>query len=357
MQSKERIINALNGKETDRIPWSPFLAYFWEHQPAPVRAKGQLNFLEEIGADPMLRGADDVPPATVRYRNCRIDESVKGSVRTITYSTPVGELREVYTFSQNSWFITEHSVKSFEDLQTFLRLQELVEVQPNIEALNGLIARWGERGLVVPILGLQHKSSFQSFVEKWFGTEELVYKLMDHPEEIKACLDLMYKNSARMAEIAAMSDGEFFISWEDTSTTNISPAWYEEFILPEINSWCDILHSSGKKYIQHACGHLKDLMPLIGKSRIDALESVSPPPTGNIEFEEAGRLLPDHIALIGGIEPVFFEQCSLDELESRVLFLCSEMKGRPFVLANSDSCPPGVSREKMELVSGLMQSK
>ena len=33
MTSKERIMNAILGKETDRTPWSPFLAYYWEHLP------------------------------------------------------------------------------------------------------------------------------------------------------------------------------------------------------------------------------------------------------------------------------------------------------------------------------------
>jgi uroporphyrinogen-III decarboxylase len=64
---------------------------------------------------------------------------------------------------------------------------------------------------------------------------------------------------------------------EDTSTTNINPAYYEKYILPEINGWCDILHGEGKKYIQHACGHLKHLLPLLGGSKIDGIESVSPP--------------------------------------------------------------------------------
>ena len=37
MTAKERILNAVTGKEIDRVPWSPFLAYYWEHLPRKNR--------------------------------------------------------------------------------------------------------------------------------------------------------------------------------------------------------------------------------------------------------------------------------------------------------------------------------
>lgn len=355
MQSRERIVNSLKGKEVDRIPWSPFLAYFWEHQSPDIQQKGQLSYLEEIGADPFLRGANQVLPVKIKYKNCEITERQNSDIKETTFRTSIGELKMVYRFSQNSWFISEHPVKTLEDLKVFTWLQENTELESNARELNALISKWGEHGLVAPLLGLQQKSSFQSFVEQWFGTEELVYKMMDYPDEMKACLNLMHEKSSCLAELAVDCDAEYFISWEDTSTTNISPRFYEDYILPEINNWCDILHRSGKKYIQHACGHLKDLVPLIAGSRIDAIESVSPPPTGNIEFEDVCTALPENMAIIGGIEPVFFEGCSMQELKERVSLLSKELKGKRFVLANSDSCPPGVSRDKLTYVSSLLK--
>lgn len=56
MTSKARILAALQGHPVDRMPWSPFLAYWWEAQSAQLREMGQLRFMESIGADPMLRG-------------------------------------------------------------------------------------------------------------------------------------------------------------------------------------------------------------------------------------------------------------------------------------------------------------
>ena len=72
-------------------------------------------------------------------------------------------------------------------------------------------------------------------------------------------------------------------------------------------------------------------------------------------MQDAAALMPDKIGLIGGIEPAFFLKCSMEELEARVRYLLEIMKGKRFVLANSDSCPPGVSYEKFLLVSDLVR--
>jgi len=61
--------------------------------------------------------------------------------------------------------------------------------------------------------------------------------------------------------------------------------------------------------------------------------------------------------LIGGIEPTVFLNSTLDELEAYVYELINNMKGSRFVLANSDSCPPGVSIEKFRLVTDIVRSK
>ncbi len=148
---------------------------------------------------------------------------------------------------------------------------------------DALFRRWSARST---------KTSFQSMIEYWVGTEEMAYALADMPDEVEQTLETMWKVSEQGARLSAASEAEAFISWEDTSTTNISPTWYERYILPEISRWCDVLHEAGKLYIQHACGHLRALSPLIAGSKIDALESVSAPPTGNITPLELREQLP-----------------------------------------------------------------
>ena len=355
MTSRERILAAIKGDEIDRIPWSPFLAYYWEHQSEDIQSEGKVKFLEEIGADPLLRDAEQILPVNIHYHKSSVSErkSDKGFIRN--YETPVGSLREEYIELPGTLFLKEHSIKDTEDLKVLKYLHEDMYFTDNFKNINKEISNYGERALLVPIIGVNRKTAFQSLVEQWFGTEALTYAVYDYQEQIEECLKSMRKASMEYLDIAVESDGEAFISWEDTSTTNINPSWFSRYIAPEINDWCDRIHSKNKLYIHHACGHLNALIDLIAETGIDALESISPPPTGNISIVEARERLPERIALIGGIEPVQFERESTDFLKENVREILEQMKETRYVLANSDSCPPGVSLEKFESVSEIIK--
>lgn len=56
MMPKERILACIKGEKTDRLAFSPFLAYWWEAQPKALQNRGQLAFLEEMGPTPCSAG-------------------------------------------------------------------------------------------------------------------------------------------------------------------------------------------------------------------------------------------------------------------------------------------------------------
>lgn len=354
---RERILNSLRGLETDRPAWSPFLAYYWDMLPEAVQEKGQLKYLQEMGADPLLRGSHTL--FDVKYHNCEIVTRTEGIKRRTTYETPVGTLKEEYTYAPNAntWFLTTHSVSTEEDFKILQYIHEHMEVTENLKEFSRDYAALGEQGLYLPLLGTNMKTSFQSLVEKWCGTVDLTYALYDFPEEVEECLQVMMEKDIQTAEISCKSEAEAFLFYEDSSTTNISPDFFTRYTAPEVNAWGKILHENDKLLIHHACGHIRDLLPLMNQTEADIIESISPPPTGNIDIAEAFTMLDQKKGLIGGIEPTFFENCTLEELEKRVYELLDCAKSRRFILANSDSCPPNVSYEKFLLVSRLVQGK
>jgi hypothetical protein len=369
MTSKQRLLSAIKGEKLDFIPWSPNLAYWWEHEEisGSIDLSNEVCFLRDIGADPLIRGHypissskwEDMFLFDTKYKKSTVRESVNGNFKQKIYETPVGNLNFMYRLSDkgNTWFLTEHGVKNEEDFKILQYLKEDTILIANYTRYEEESNKYREDALLVPILCPESKSAFQAMLEYWVGTEELIYALADFPETVIATLGTMRSVSEKAAEISSQSSAEAFLTWEDTSTTNLSPQYYEKYILPEINSWCDILHKNNKLYVQHACGHLKDLMTLIAKSKIDCIESISPPPTGNIELWEAREQLPENIALIGGIEPTVFLNYNMSDLEKYVTRLIEKMKHSKFVIANSDSCPPGVELEKFKLVSEIIKSR
>lgn len=353
---KERLLRSIMGEEIDRIAWSPFLAYYWESLPLSTQKKGQFDYLKKMGADPLLRGFHQL--FEVENNHCRITSQENNKEKFTTYETTCGNLTEKYTFSpqSNSWFLTEHAVKTEEDFKVLQCIYEHMVIRESYQEFNDAYQSVGENGLHIPVLGTKSKTAFQSLVEHWCGTMDITYALYDFPEVVEECLDVMQEKDFETVVLSAKSQGEAFIFWEDSSTTNISPDFFEKYTAPTINRWGEYLHAHGKLLIHHACGHLKDLLPIMAKTEIDMIESISPPPTGNIDIPQAFDLLPPHIGLIGGIEPTFFLGCTKEELALRVTELLACSHGKKYILANSDSCPPYVDYEKFTFISKLIRA-
>ncbi|MGE5614442.1 MAG: uroporphyrinogen decarboxylase family protein [Bacillota bacterium] len=362
MTSKERLLAILRGKPADRGAWAPFLTYWWDNNLIDDAVKlGEVGFKRAVGADLLIRGHRDRPSNLiyknlnmfkVSYGKTKFAEVIQDNRKYEIYETPIGSLQASYTYSQkgNTWFLQEHPVKAAADFKILAYIAADTNLTPDYSDYEEECLK-NPDALYLPLITPYKKSAFQSLLEYWVGAEELYYFLADEPDAVDEAIAAMQRTSMEAAHISANSPAEAFLSWEDTSTTIISPAWYEHYILPEINGWCDIVHSTGKLYVQHACGHLRGLVPLFASSKIDAIESVSDPPTSDIPFCEFFDLMPERIAVIGGIEPTFFLLSNNEELEERVCYLCERFKGKRFILANADSCPPGVDIDKFGLIS------
>jgi len=357
MNSKERLIAALHGEEIDHIPFSPFLAYVWEYFPREIQEAGKLAFHHAVGADPLWRGgpcpaAETVPPE-VEYKT--IEE---GNCSVTVIDTPVGSLRKTRTRSEagGTDFLVEHPLKSEEDYKVQMWIEEHTVLKPNSEKIEEHFRGDGREGLSLGMLIPRGKSAYQFMVEHLAGTEELIYAVMDFPDTVLALREIMVDKDREAVRIALESKFEYFTTWEDSSTQNYSPAQYDDYIGSEISEWCSMLESRGKRYIQHACGHVAALLEPMKENGVFAVESLSPPPTGNISVRDARAIARNDMGIIGGIEPTEFLNLSEKELGTYAESVIDEAKGGPFVLANSDSCPPGVTVEKFRLVSEVART-
>lgn len=229
-------------------------------------------------------------------------------------------------------------------------------IEPDLEAFEADFQAYGDDALLLPVIGVDCKTALQTMVEHWVGTENLAYALYDEAEVVEECLAIMQARDEETVRISINSSADGFIFWEDSSTTNINPASFKKYVMPEITQWGKMIHASGKLLVHHACGHLRNLIPLMAQTPIDAIESISPPPTGNITLQQAAAALPEHIALIGGLEPVRLLNGTIDTVCNDARELLSNLSGRRFVLANSDSCPPGVEYEKFLAITELIRS-
>ncbi len=357
MNSKERIIAALNNQPVDRVPWSPFLAYIWEHFPLEIRDAGQAKFFESVGADPLWRGA----PCPVKMHTPGIETITvqEGDVILSTFITPVGQLQTKAHYSPdgNTTFLIEHPLKTPDDIKVQIWIEENAQVWFDDSDVKSHFDSVGDNGLSIGMLVPRGKSAYQQMIEHYIGTEEMAYAQVDYPELIDELWHVMMNNDLKAAKLAVDSDYEYFLTWEDSSTQNYSPTGYRKYIASEITMWNEILAAKGKKYIQHACGHLRDLLPIMVEQGNFGVESISPPPTGNVSIVDARKLIGDNMAIIGGIEPTVFLNMNIAELKQYTTDLLDAERSHPLVLANSDSCPPGVAVEKFAMIGDLVRER
>jgi uroporphyrinogen-III decarboxylase len=374
MTPKERIVAAIRGREVDRLPWCPFFTYWWDAQPEARQKAGQPAFYREIGADALLRGpttaftASDVlgmaeVPLGASYNlkddlpGCTLSRTADAGHKYVSWETPVGRLDLTLTYSAQggTWFVTRHPVRKKEDYKTLQWLVERMRLRPHYDEVHAQIDELGEDGLVVPLISPFLKSPFQSLIEHFVGTEKLCYDVYDFPEVVEQTIAVMGRKAREAVRLSVESRAEAFITWEDSSTTNLSPELFSKYVVPEIDVWGRIVHAAGKMLIHHACGHVKELLPLIAGEQVAAVESVSPPPTGNIEIWDAQALLQDRIGLIGGIEPVKLQSYQGREFERYIREILEKTAVKHFILANSDSCPPAVTEQSFRTVSRLVR--
>ena len=340
MTSKERLTSALFGLETDRVAWAPELnAYFVEVQlkRAGKDPKKLANSYVEanklIGSDTLLGGS---AYKTEYTGGIEVSEERTNGELTRTIITPVGKLRSRSRFHEEAgtFFMYEPFVKGKEDYARYQYYIEHWKVVPQHRELEETIRVLGEDGIVslnAPASPLMH------FIMDDMGVENALFQIFDYEKELSELMDVMHEKFKEIYRVVANAPGAVVVRpFEDTSTTLTSPGMFEKYCLPRLIDYARILHDSGKMFVPHLCGHLKDVLGLLARANIDGIEALTPPPTGNTYPRVARAALPDAV-LIGGIDATEFSTLSGPRVLAKVEEVLESMRGdRKFILGNEE---------------------
>lgn len=140
-----------------------------------------------------------------------------------------------------------------------------------------------------------------------------------------------------------LPDGIFF--YEDMGFKEkpfMSPAMYEELILPAHKRTCDWAHSKGLRVIMHSCGFVEPLAPGMIRAGVDMLQAMEV--KAGMDVLRLNKLYGDKLGFMGNIdirEIISNDRRRIDaELRKKILPL---MKTKtPFILSSDHSTPPDV---------------
>ena len=232
-------------------------------------------------------------------------------------------------FPEDGFFI-----KTLEDYEIFTYLIEDSEYTPYYDDVNEFQMIIGDYGIVPTFVP---KSPFQSMI-MLLGPHRLAIDYYTHRKEFNELYNAIYKKELEVYKIAAESPAE--VVWAPDNVTGLitSPKFFKDYSLKFYNEVADIFHKHDKIYVVHMDGELKCLADLIAETRIDAIESFTPPPVGDLTIKEAKEKWKDKVIWSNFPEPVCL-QGQREVKKTTQKMLKEAAPGNNFILGISEGFP------------------
>lgn len=241
--------------------------------------------------------------------------------------------------------VVKFRIASGADLRVFGAMEERLRITADAKAHEEArrVAAGGPYGLPrQPLALMSEVSPVQRFLQMDCGVENFYALDADHPELMKETLDLMQANQRRRYAVMETFDCDVWFQGENTSTTLISPRYYERYSLPQIADFADAAHRAGTRAIVHMCGLLRGLLPLLRQTGMDGIHSLTPPPVGDTTVEEAYAVMPADCSILARINTGHWLNRPADEIgfELRRLFPARFFRAHPLAIwVTLDSVP------------------
>jgi uroporphyrinogen-III decarboxylase len=354
MTGRERVMASLHGQECDRLCWSPLLDnYFTSSLPAQgYQRTSWQDAYRLLGADIIERHT----PTILAYE----DDSVSRKITTDGYQevelieTPAGSL--TIERGTNAWeaeHVTRFPIRSLADIRTWEYVVEHTHQGEDFAAFRQHDRQIGQDGIATSSSPM---TPLMQFMENLSGIQDTYYLLADYPGEMQACLELMHSKNIAAFQLIVQGPAEVVITYEDTSSTILSPAVYRKYCAPVLNEYAEICHAAGKLFLTHMCGKLSAFNPQLKAGYQDGIESVCPPTTGDIWAHEARAAWGDEKIIVGGLEPAALERMTVAETTTYVTRILDQMPTfRRFILGTGDATAHATPVANLQAISQLVR--
>jgi uroporphyrinogen-III decarboxylase len=120
-------------------------------------------------------------------------------------------------------------------------------------------------------------------VRVYSGVETIAYLWADHRAELHQLFAVMEEKYRQQFELYASLGFDLLYCTDDTSTSTISPAMFEEFCMGFTDRMADTVHRFGVQYVHHSCGLVNNLLDLYRQTRMDAVDALCLKPIGDVD--------------------------------------------------------------------------
>jgi RimJ/RimL family protein N-acetyltransferase len=357
MTFRRRLYSVLFGRRPDVMPWFSDLSYWYGSQgeALPEEHRGAEGFVQlhrDYGVGYYLGYAT---VWTAGYDGVEVSAEAVGPVRRTTWRTPVGEIfaEERYLPETYSSAWTRWAVQTPDDLRVLRYIAEATRIEPDHEGFLAHKRLAGAQGL--PTI-LPPRSPLSQALAQWTGAEHLAYLVADAPEEVERTFAALSRAADPAYEAICEAD-TVYVEMGDNLTGEVVTRLFERYQCEEYLRRVEQLHTAGIKFGTHLDGTMRGILPLLARTGLDVVESITPAPVGDADIAEARAMAGPELILWGGVPGAMFAP-PFTEADVRRLVeevIAQEWPANRFILGSADQVPPNGDLERVRLVSRCCQ--
>ena len=313
MNSKERMMCAINGEKPDRLPVT---VHQWQgyHLDTYMNGITPLEAFRKVGMDAAIQyfsdmgqfwlvDADFAKFSTREWKDEAnvINNDPDNRVYHHNIITPGGNLTYKTAGNRKTTWITEYLIKKDEDVEL---IRKYMPVPPlDKKPLEKAYKEVGDDGILRGFVWGDQAGCWQH-AACLMNINDLIIKSMIDPNWVHTLLQALLEK--KLLFIESMKGAKFDLvetGGGSSSSTLISPDLHKEFCLPYDRQLHDALHSLGFKITYHTCGGTYGIEEYIVGNHTDCSETLAPVSIGgNQEPWELKKKTGKRISLIGGID-------------------------------------------------------
>lgn len=201
-------------------------------------------------------------------------------------------------------------------------------------------------------------SPFTHFMEL-FGYKNALAGLILDTEKAEAILERLVGPVVAWAKAqAGRGVDAVLISSAFAGAGFISPEMYQRFVMPYERQVIDAVREVYPNTLiyTHTCGKLNDRLELLMATGTDGIDTLDPPPLGDVELADAKRRIGDKLFIKGNINSVAILKDNVEQFAARVnATLASGKPNGGYILSTACSVAPHVEPWKLELLVDLAE--
>ncbi len=367
MTPKERLLAVFRGETPDKVPWFGDLTYWYNAMaeqgklPEKYQGEGVVQLYKDLGvgahehvlAQPWRQSYDT---DEIKVEHWQEEKSRGDLIAHTKWITPLGELHMVqqHELTSFSWAYLKYPVESVEDMRVLQFLCDHTLVEPDYSHQEYQVKLWGEQGVASTI---PPRIPMANLIVVWMGVTNVSYALYDAPDELWRTIEALDRLDDKIYPLIADSPAPLVYFGDNITSEVVSPRIYKEYYLPFHKKRAEQIHKMGKYGFVHIDGTMRGVLEQIHLSKIDAAQSLTPYPVGDVKFEEMRELAGWDMILWTGVPGAYFSTVyPAETVKSTTLECLQHLKeGAKLIIGVCDQVPPDGEIERCKLVTEAIE--